>query len=102
MSALGAMKRSSGRRPAPEPKNTLRTPLRATCTGTAVFCAEQQIPCIYRAQAPPDVAPKVADPRTGRIEDANPLLLDRADWVCPSADDEGVATVIDAYLESIS
>ena len=33
------------------------------------------------------------------VEDANPLLLDRADWVCPSADDEGVATVIDAYLD---
>jgi len=27
------------------------------------------------------------------------LLLERADWVCPSADDEGVATVIDAYLD---
>ena len=36
------------------------------------------------------------------VEDANPLLLDRADWVCPSADDEGVATVIDAYLESVA
>jgi len=33
------------------------------------------------------------------VEDANPLLLDHADWVCPSADDEGVATVIDAYLD---
>lgn len=43
----------------------------ATCTGAAIFCAEQQIPCVYRAQAPPDDAPKVADPRTGRIEDAN-------------------------------
>jgi len=33
------------------------------------------------------------------VEDANPLLLERADWVCPTADDEGVATVIDAYLD---
>ena len=29
------MKRSSGGRPAPAPKNTLRTPLRSTRTGTA-------------------------------------------------------------------
>ena len=36
------------------------------------------------------------------VEDANPLLLDHADWICPSADDEGVATVIDAYLESVA
>ena len=36
------------------------------------------------------------------VEDANPLLLERADWVCPSANDEGVATVIDAYLESLA
>jgi hydroxymethylpyrimidine pyrophosphatase-like HAD family hydrolase len=35
------------------------------------------------------------------VEDANPLLLDRADWICPSADVEGVAGVIDAYLESL-
>jgi Cof subfamily protein (haloacid dehalogenase superfamily) len=35
------------------------------------------------------------------VEDANPLLLERADWVCPSAEVEGVATVIDAYLESL-
>jgi Cof subfamily protein (haloacid dehalogenase superfamily) len=35
------------------------------------------------------------------VADANPLLLARADWVCPSADDEGVATVIEAYLESL-
>ena len=34
------------------------------------------------------------------VEDANPLLLDHADWVCPSADVEGVATVIETYLES--
>jgi len=36
------------------------------------------------------------------VEDANPLLLERADWVCRSAEVEGVATVIDAYLESIA
>ncbi len=36
------------------------------------------------------------------VEDANPLLLARADWVCPSADVEGVAAVIEAYLESRS
>ena len=36
------------------------------------------------------------------VDDANPLLLERADWVCPSADVEGVATVIDAYLESLA
>ena len=34
------------------------------------------------------------------VEDSNELLLERADWVCPSADVEGVATVIDAYLDS--
>ena len=32
------------------------------------------------------------------VEDGNPLLLERADWICPSANEEGVATVIDAYL----
>lgn len=36
------------------------------------------------------------------VDDANPLLLERADWVCPSADVEGVATVIDAHLESLA
>jgi Cof subfamily protein (haloacid dehalogenase superfamily) len=36
------------------------------------------------------------------VEDANPLLLEQADWVCPSADAEGVAAVIDAYLESLA
>jgi Cof subfamily protein (haloacid dehalogenase superfamily) len=36
------------------------------------------------------------------VEDANPLLLARADWVCPSADVEGVAVVIDAYLEGLT
>ena len=33
------------------------------------------------------------------VEDANPLLLARADWICPGADAEGVATVIDSYLD---
>jgi len=36
------------------------------------------------------------------VVDANPLLLEHADWVCPSAEDEGVASVIDAYLESVA
>jgi len=36
------------------------------------------------------------------VVDANPLLLERADWVCPSADVEGVSTVIETYLESIA
>ena len=36
------------------------------------------------------------------VEDANPLLLARADWVCRTADVEGVALVIDAYLESLA
>ena len=30
------------------------------------------------------------------VEDGNPLLLERADWVCPGAEEEGVAAVIDA------
>ena len=34
------------------------------------------------------------------VENANPLLLERADWICPSAEQEGVAAVIDAYLDS--
>jgi Cof subfamily protein (haloacid dehalogenase superfamily) len=36
------------------------------------------------------------------VEDANPLLLERADWICPSADVEGVATVIEAHLDSLT
>ena len=36
------------------------------------------------------------------VDDANPLLLGRADWICPSADVEGVAIVIDGYLDSIA
>jgi hydroxymethylpyrimidine pyrophosphatase-like HAD family hydrolase len=35
------------------------------------------------------------------VEDANPLLLEAADWVCPSAEVEGVAVVIESYLESV-
>ncbi len=34
------------------------------------------------------------------VEDANPLLLELSDWVCPSAEVEGVAAVIESYLES--
>jgi Cof subfamily protein (haloacid dehalogenase superfamily) len=34
------------------------------------------------------------------VEDANPLLLERAQWTCPSAEHEGVAAVIGAYLDS--
>jgi Cof subfamily protein (haloacid dehalogenase superfamily) len=36
------------------------------------------------------------------VEDGNPLLTARADWVCPSAREEGVATVIDGYLDSLA
>jgi Cof subfamily protein (haloacid dehalogenase superfamily) len=36
------------------------------------------------------------------VDDANPLLLERADWVCPSAEVEGVAAVIETYLESLA
>jgi hypothetical protein len=35
------------------------------------------------------------------VEQAHPLLLERADWVCPGPEAEGVAAVIDAYLDSI-
>lgn len=35
------------------------------------------------------------------VEDANPLLLERADWVCPSAEVEGVAAVIEAHLDAL-
>ena len=34
------------------------------------------------------------------VEDGNPLLLERADWSCPGPEQEGVAGVIDAYLDS--
>jgi Cof subfamily protein (haloacid dehalogenase superfamily) len=36
------------------------------------------------------------------VEDGNAELLEHADWVCPSAQSEGVAAVIDAYLESLA
>lgn len=36
------------------------------------------------------------------VGEANPLLLERADWVCPGVSHEGVATVIDAYLDSVA
>jgi Cof subfamily protein (haloacid dehalogenase superfamily) len=34
------------------------------------------------------------------VENAHPLVLERADFVCPSADEEGVAQVIEASLAS--
>jgi Cof subfamily protein (haloacid dehalogenase superfamily) len=34
------------------------------------------------------------------IDDGNPLLIERADWTCPGPEQEGVASVIDAYLDS--
>jgi hypothetical protein len=36
------------------------------------------------------------------VGEANPLLLERADWVCPGVSHEGVAIVIDAYLDSVA
>jgi Cof subfamily protein (haloacid dehalogenase superfamily) len=36
------------------------------------------------------------------VEDGNPLLLEHADWTCPSADVEGVAGVIEAYLDLLA
>jgi Cof subfamily protein (haloacid dehalogenase superfamily) len=35
------------------------------------------------------------------VEGGHPRLLERADWVCPTARDEGVATVIDAYFDAV-
>jgi Cof subfamily protein (haloacid dehalogenase superfamily) len=35
------------------------------------------------------------------VEDGNPLLLERADWSCPGPEHEGVAAVIDAYLDAL-
>lgn len=35
------------------------------------------------------------------VEGGHPRLLERADWACPPARDEGVATVIDAYLDAV-
>lgn len=34
----------------------------AACSGAAIYCAERQIPCIYRTQAPPDDGPKTGQP----------------------------------------
>lgn len=49
----------------------------ATCSGAAVYCAERQIPCIYRTQAPPDdptqkghAASRAINPTTGVVDDA--------------------------------
>jgi len=56
----------------------------ATCSGAATYCAERQIPCIYRTQAPPDDAPgkrtpepagkelasRAINPTTGLVDDA--------------------------------
>lgn len=36
------------------------------------------------------------------VEGGHPRLLAEADWVCPGAGEEGVATVIDAYLDSLA
>jgi len=36
------------------------------------------------------------------VEGGHPLLLQRADWVCPGTHHEGVATVIEAYLDSLA
>lgn len=36
------------------------------------------------------------------VDGSNPLLLEHADWVCPSADDEGIAVVIEAHLDSLA
>jgi Cof subfamily protein (haloacid dehalogenase superfamily) len=35
------------------------------------------------------------------VENAHPQLRERADWVCPGPDDEGVATVIQAFVDSL-
>jgi hydroxymethylpyrimidine pyrophosphatase-like HAD family hydrolase len=34
------------------------------------------------------------------VETAHPLLLERADWICPGPDDEGVAAVVQAFVHS--
>jgi Cof subfamily protein (haloacid dehalogenase superfamily) len=36
------------------------------------------------------------------VEGSHPRLLEQADWVCPGAGREGVAAVIDAYLDSLA
>lgn len=49
----------------------------ATCTGAAVYCAERQIPCVYRTQAAPDdptqkghAAGRAINPTSGLVDDA--------------------------------
>lgn len=49
----------------------------ATCTGAAIFCAERQIPCVYRTQAAPDdptqkghAAGRAINPTSGLVDDA--------------------------------
>jgi hydroxymethylpyrimidine pyrophosphatase-like HAD family hydrolase len=34
------------------------------------------------------------------VANANEVVKERADYVCPSVDDEGVARVLEAYLDS--
>ena len=34
------------------------------------------------------------------VEDGNAALRERADWICPGPEDEGVARVIEAFLDS--
>jgi Cof subfamily protein (haloacid dehalogenase superfamily) len=36
------------------------------------------------------------------VENANALLRERADWVCPGPDEEGVASVIEAFVHSLA
>ena len=36
------------------------------------------------------------------VENAHPRVKALAGWVCPPAADEGVALVVDAYLDSLS
>ncbi|HRE90275.1 MAG TPA: RNB domain-containing ribonuclease, partial [Myxococcota bacterium] len=49
----------------------------ATCSGAAVYCAERQIPCVYRTQAAPDdptqkghAANRAINPSSGLVDDA--------------------------------
>jgi Cof subfamily protein (haloacid dehalogenase superfamily) len=35
------------------------------------------------------------------VETANPLLRERADWICPGPDEEGVAAVVQAFVHSL-
>lgn len=35
------------------------------------------------------------------VESAHPLLRERADWVCPGPDEEGVAAVVQAFVDSL-